>query len=119
VLAMLVGHPRGRHPPQRTYQDQERSSAVPLHDVPTAVSNGAAPPPREKGGNVASGFTCPNCHGSVWELEEGGLPRIECRVGHAFSVDAFLGEQAIAHPCRGPANYLTSGGRANQAIPGQ
>jgi two-component system chemotaxis response regulator CheB len=56
----------------------------------------AAPPPREKRGNAASGFTCPNCHGSVWELEDGGLPRIECRVGHAFSLDAFLGEQAIA-----------------------
>ena len=56
----------------------------------------AAPAPQEKRGNAASGFTCPNCHGSVWELEDGGLPRIECRVGHAFSIDAFLGEQAIA-----------------------
>jgi two-component system chemotaxis response regulator CheB len=61
-----------------------------------ATIDDAAPPPHEKRGNVASGFTCPNCHGSVWELDDGGLPRIECRVGHAFSVDAFLGEQAVA-----------------------
>jgi len=43
----------------------------------------------------ASGLTCPNCHGSVWEVEDGTMTRIECRVGHAFSIDAFLGEQAV------------------------
>ena len=64
--------------------------------IPTAPSDVVEPAPHKKRGNVASGFTCPNCHGSVWEIDDGGLPRIECRVGHAFSVDAFLGEQAIA-----------------------
>jgi two-component system chemotaxis response regulator CheB len=64
--------------------------------IPTAPSDAVSPAPHEKRGNAASGFTCPNCHGSVWEIDDGGLPRIECRVGHAFSVDAFLGEQAIA-----------------------
>jgi len=43
----------------------------------------------------ASGLTCPNCHGSVWEVEDGTMTRIECRVGHAFSIEAFLGEQAV------------------------
>jgi two-component system chemotaxis response regulator CheB len=75
---------------------QERSNAVTRSRSPNAASDDAAPPPRGKRGNAASGFTCPNCHGSVWELDDGGLPHIECRVGHAFSVDAFLGEQAIA-----------------------
>lgn len=74
----------------------ERSNAV-EHDVSSELNvDDAAPSPGEKRGNAASGFTCPNCHGSVWELDDGGLPRIECRVGHAFSLDAFLGEQAIA-----------------------
>ena len=74
----------------------EGSDAV-EHEVSSEFRvDDAAPPPQEKRGNAASGFTCPNCHGSVWELEDGGLPRIECRVGHAFSIDAFLGEQAVA-----------------------
>jgi two-component system, chemotaxis family, protein-glutamate methylesterase/glutaminase len=72
----------------------ERSNAV-EREVSSEFDD-AAPPPHEKRGNAASGFSCPNCHGSVWELNDGGLPRIECRVGHAFSIDAFLGEQAIA-----------------------
>jgi two-component system chemotaxis response regulator CheB len=74
----------------------EGSNAVAGEPFPQQARDDAAPPPHEKRGNVASGFTCPNCHGSVWELDEGGHPRIECRVGHAFSVDAFLGEQAVA-----------------------
>jgi two-component system chemotaxis response regulator CheB len=74
----------------------EGSDAV-ERDVSSALRiDDAAPPPREKRGNAASGFSCPSCHGSVWELDDGGLPRIECRVGHAFSIDAFLGEQAVA-----------------------
>jgi two-component system chemotaxis response regulator CheB len=72
------------------------NGAVTPDPIPSAVSDDVAPAPHEKRGNVASGFTCPNCHGSVWEIDDGGLPRIECRVGHAFSIDAFLGEQAIA-----------------------
>lgn len=74
----------------------EGSSAVSRDDLCQPASDAVAPAPHEKLGNAASGFTCPNCHGSVWELDDGGLPRIECRVGHAFSVDAFLGEQAVA-----------------------
>lgn len=50
----------------------------------------------EKVAGAASGLTCPDCHGSLWELDEESVPRIECRVGHAFSIDAFLGKQAVA-----------------------
>jgi two-component system chemotaxis response regulator CheB len=74
----------------------EGNRSVTPDPIPTAVSDDVAPAPHEKRGNAASGFTCPKCHGSVWEIDDGGLPRIECRVGHAFSIDAFLGEQAIA-----------------------
>lgn len=75
---------------------QQGSEAMTPDPIPTAASSAVSPAPHEKRGNAASGFTCPNCHGSVWEIDDGGLPRIECRVGHAFSIDAFLGEQAVA-----------------------
>jgi two-component system chemotaxis response regulator CheB len=43
--------------------------------------------------NTASGLTCPECHGSLWELTEDDRPRYECRIGHAYSVDALLDHQ--------------------------
>ena len=42
----------------------------------------------------ASGITCPDCHGSLWELKDGDAVRYECRVGHSYSVDALLSAQA-------------------------
>ena len=50
----------------------------------------------EKVNGTALGLSSPDCHGSLWELSDGPVARIECRVGHAFSVDAFLGAQSIA-----------------------
>ena len=42
---------------------------------------------------VLSGFSCPECGGTLWELEERGLVRYRCRVGHAYSVDSLLADQ--------------------------
>jgi two-component system chemotaxis response regulator CheB len=43
---------------------------------------------------AASGFTCPDCHGSLWELKDGDTVRYECRVGHSYSVESMLSAQA-------------------------
>ncbi|MBV9600316.1 MAG: chemotaxis protein CheB [Chloroflexi bacterium] len=51
--------------------------------------HGSAP----KQSNAASGLTCPECHGSLWEVDSSGPVRFECRVGHTYSVDALLSEQ--------------------------
>lgn len=34
-----------------------------------------------------SAFACPDCHGVMWEVEEGELLRFRCRVGHAYTAD--------------------------------
>jgi two-component system, chemotaxis family, protein-glutamate methylesterase/glutaminase len=35
--------------------------------------------------NHASGFTCPECTGPLWEVEEYGFSEYICRIGHRFS----------------------------------
>lgn len=55
----------------------------------------AHPPPG--GGEFtegATGFSCPECHGSLWEAYEGDVLQFRCRVGHLFSAETLLSEQS-------------------------
>jgi two-component system chemotaxis response regulator CheB len=44
----------------------------------------------------ASGLTCPECGGALWERQEGELIRFRCHVGHAYSAESMQAEQAVA-----------------------
>jgi two-component system chemotaxis response regulator CheB len=43
-----------------------------------------------------TGFTCPECQGSIQAIDDGGLVRFRCRVGHAYSAQDWLAEKATA-----------------------
>jgi two-component system chemotaxis response regulator CheB len=47
---------------------------------------------QEKALGPASGITCPECHGALWEVRDAGLLRFECRIGHAFSGESMLAD---------------------------
>ena len=39
-------------------------------------------------------FTCPECGGAMWELDDARTPRFRCHVGHAYSIHSFASEQS-------------------------
>lgn len=40
-----------------------------------------------------SPYSCPDCGGVLWEIDDGEYVRFRCRVGHAFSPETMLGAQ--------------------------
>jgi two-component system chemotaxis response regulator CheB len=53
-------------------------------NVPEAVENLGRP----------SEFTCPECHGVLWELNDNALLRFRCRAGHAYLAESLHEEQS-------------------------
>ncbi len=43
----------------------------------------------------ASGFTCPDCGGALFELEAGQPTRFLCHTGHAFSLSSLASSQSV------------------------
>jgi two-component system chemotaxis response regulator CheB len=41
-----------------------------------------------------SAYTCPECNGTLWEVQEGNMLRYACRVGHSFSAESMLQDQS-------------------------
>jgi two-component system, chemotaxis family, protein-glutamate methylesterase/glutaminase len=48
----------------------------------------------ERQPGMPSVFSCPDCKGVLWTVEEGDLQRYRCRVGHAFSPEAMIEAQS-------------------------
>lgn len=43
-----------------------------------------------------SHFTCPECTGPLYQIQDGGLVRFRCRTGHAFTGETMLDDKAEA-----------------------
>jgi two-component system chemotaxis response regulator CheB len=39
-------------------------------------------------------FTCPECGGSLWQLDEDRVLRFRCHVGHSYTGDALLADRS-------------------------
>ena len=49
----------------------------------------------ERPGEI-SGFTCPECTGPLYQIQDGKLVRFRCRVGHAYTAESMLDEKTEA-----------------------
>ncbi|MEA2779919.1 MAG: two-component system, chemotaxis family, protein-glutamate methylesterase/glutaminase [Rhodospirillaceae bacterium] len=84
LLARLVAEPAGKTPEipfdvkvEATIATQE------LADMDTEDRLG-----------VRSRFSCPECHGSLWEIGDGRILRYRCHIGHAFTGHGMMAAQA-------------------------
>ena len=59
------------------------------HEVDVAEMRGESLDGDEKPG-VPSVYACPDCHGTLWEIDEGNMRRYRCRVGHAYTEESLL-----------------------------
>jgi two-component system chemotaxis response regulator CheB len=66
-----------------------------LLDAEVAMSE-LAPITTEEMAAVPAGYGCPSCGGSLFQIDDRPVPRYRCRVGHAWSPETLLDEQAVA-----------------------
>jgi two-component system chemotaxis response regulator CheB len=76
---------------------RERVDSPAGAERPAAMEPDLGPPrlavhPSDRPGRV-SVYTCPECHGTLWEADERGVVRFRCRVGHIYSPESMLAAQ--------------------------
>jgi len=60
---------------------------VAIADLGAVTSDDIAPP---------AGYGCPSCGGALFQIDNRPVPRYRCRIGHAWSAESLLEEQANA-----------------------
>jgi two-component system chemotaxis response regulator CheB len=71
--------------------DEEPRAPPDRLDLEKRADTGEIVPMEQLG--KASAYTCPECAGVLWEVDDPELLRFRCRVGHAFSVGGLALEQ--------------------------
>jgi len=88
-IAMLIGAMVQEDAPSRLLSGEHphlRPMEPDLAVMPLALRGSDRP-------GVPSVFSCPECHGTLWESDEHGLLRFRCRVGHVYSPESMIAAQ--------------------------
>lgn len=86
IVTALVRAPRGPAVERPVDADRDRSEVLSAlgHDLGTAAPSHPGRP---------SAYSCPDCSGVLFALDDGPLLRYRCRVGHAWSVESLSERQ--------------------------
>lgn len=68
--------------------DAQQSNAIVLRDTAAQISG--------ERNAVTSIYSCPDCGGVLWQMNDDGFIRFRCHVGHAFSAESLLHQQSEA-----------------------
>ncbi|HEX4340873.1 MAG TPA: chemotaxis protein CheB [Polyangiaceae bacterium] len=78
---------------QGTPGQLERADVPRVLELETDSDGGKMVPMEEFG--KPSGYSCPECSGVLWEIDDPALLRFRCRVGHVFSAEGLRKEHRI------------------------
>jgi two-component system chemotaxis response regulator CheB len=68
----------------------------PIERVPDVVDESMNAQVQNHRRGEVSVFSCPECGGNLWQVDETGLIRFRCHVGHAYNGETLLAEQTEA-----------------------
>jgi two-component system chemotaxis response regulator CheB len=68
----------------------------PIEKMPGVVDRDMGAQARNERRGKVSTFTCPECGGALWQVDEPNLIRFRCHVGHAYNGEMLLAEQSEA-----------------------
>lgn len=80
--------------PDRAHLEEEEKEEDIVERDPTQLSPEAVTEANREVGQLTA-FTCPECNGSLWELRDGELIKLRCRVGHAYTEEGYAHEKAV------------------------
>jgi two-component system chemotaxis response regulator CheB len=88
LLVDLVGHS----------ETPSRGEPVmdPMEHMPDVVDQDMKEQERNERRGEVSVFTCPECGGALWQVDESGVIRFRCHVGHGYNGEVLLAEQSEA-----------------------
>jgi two-component system chemotaxis response regulator CheB len=72
------------------------SMTDPLENMPEVVQRDMAAQENGARRGQLTVFTCPECGGSLWQVDETELTRFRCHTGHAYYAETLLAEQSEA-----------------------
>jgi two-component system chemotaxis response regulator CheB len=88
LLVRLINDPND--PERRT------TSMDPIERMPDAAAEDMAQQARNERRGEVSVMTCPECGGSLWQVDDPDLIRFRCHVGHVYGGEVLLSEQSEA-----------------------
>jgi two-component system chemotaxis response regulator CheB len=68
----------------------------PLERMNAVVDQDMARQARDQRRGEVSVFTCPECGGALWQVDEPSMVRFRCHVGHVYGAEVLLSEQTEA-----------------------